>query len=102
MRAYEEGLRAAEETRASQKTPDTVTRDRAVSLASRFERGEVEHPDEDAETARRREEDAALFREAGEALRSGVAGLEKPGGRGRGAPRAKQMSIPGGPGGADA
>ena len=36
-------------------------------MASKFERGELSQAEEDAETLRRREEDAALFREAGTA-----------------------------------
>ena len=66
LRAYEEALQAAEEEkRTGQKPADTVSRDRAVNMASKFERGELSQADEDAETRRRREEDAALFREAG-------------------------------------
>ena len=66
LKAYEEALKAAGESRSEERAAETVSRDRAADMASRFERGEVPQLDEDAETRRRREEDAALFREAGE------------------------------------
>ena len=66
LKAYEEALKAAEAERCSEaRSAETVSRDRAADMASRFERGELSQLEEDAETRRRREEDAALFREAG-------------------------------------
>ncbi|XP_043218499.1 eukaryotic translation initiation factor 3 subunit A-like isoform X1 [Amphibalanus amphitrite] len=68
LKAYEEALRAAqEESPAGARAAEAVSRDRAADMASRFERGEVSQLDEDEETRRRKEEDAALFREAGTA-----------------------------------
>lgn len=63
MKAYEEALQEAESTRPERAAD--VTRDKATSLASKFERGELTLGEEDAETRRRREEDEALFKEAG-------------------------------------
>ncbi|XP_037077393.1 uncharacterized protein LOC119098543 isoform X2 [Pollicipes pollicipes] len=67
LKAYEQAVQQAESAPAVSRSTEAVTRQKATSMASKFERGELDGPDEDAETLRRREEDAALFREAGTA-----------------------------------